>query len=135
MKRKPSNVNPESRATRSKIGKLSSPLREQLNAMLRDGASGAQALEWLNSLDEAKTKGITINAQNLSDWRKGPYSRWLDKCMSDHAPLCENCIKKDCDIAWYKKMLEMVVERFPKPSSSASVRTPPRRTQREQENP
>lgn len=115
MSRKPREVNPECWAGKSKISRLPFAIREQLNTKLLDGAKGREALKWLNNLPELKANGDRINAQNLTDWRKTGYSAWLDARQRKHEPPCQDCEKKDHDIAWYMKMLEMVVERFPKP--------------------
>jgi Protein of unknown function (DUF3486) len=74
---------------RSKIGRLPLALREALNHRLLEGQTGPKILTWLNSLPEAATViaemptagGHTVTAfddKNLSNWRLGAYTRWLD---------------------------------------------------------
>ena len=66
-----------------KIARLPQVIREQLNRRLDDGESGGGLLEWLNALPAvqavlaAEFGGSRINAQNLSNWRKGGYQYWL----------------------------------------------------------
>ena len=85
------------RCYRSKIGRLPFAIRNELNERIRDGAQGAELLDWLNGLKETKrilremggprsgTASISeraasaaINAQNLTDWRSSGYKDWLD---------------------------------------------------------
>ena len=71
------------RCYRSKIGRLPFAIRNELNERIRDGAQGAELLEWLNGLKETKKilremKSGPVNAQNLTDWRSSGYSHWLD---------------------------------------------------------
>ena len=81
------------RCYRSKIGRLPFAVRNELNERIRDGAQGAEILDWLNSLKETKkvlremgglaapepsAKAGPINAQNLTDWRSTGYKDWLD---------------------------------------------------------
>ena len=86
------------RCYRSKIGRLPFAIRNELNERIRDGAQGAELLDWLNGLKETKrilremggprsgaasTSGraasaAPINAQNLTDWRSSGYKDWLD---------------------------------------------------------
>lgn len=76
------------RCYRSKIGRLPFAIRNELNERIRDGAQGAELLEWLNGLKETKkilremggprSGAAAINAQNLTDWRSSGYSHWLD---------------------------------------------------------
>ena len=70
------------RCYRSKIGRLPFAVRNELNERIRDGAQGAELLDWLNGLKETKrilreTKSEKINAQNLTDWRSSGYADWL----------------------------------------------------------
>ena len=71
------------RCYRSKIGRLPFAVRNELNERIRDGAQGAEILDWLNGLKETKRilreqKSGPINAQNLTDWRSTGYKDWLD---------------------------------------------------------
>ena len=80
------------RCYRSKIGRLPFAIRNELNERIRDGAQGAEILEWLNGLKETKrilremgasvsgraASAAPINAQNLTDWRSSGYKDWLD---------------------------------------------------------
>lgn len=79
------------RCYRSKIGRLPFAVRNELNERIRDGAQGAELLDWLNGLKETKkvlremgsasgraASAAAINAQNLTDWRSSGYKDWLD---------------------------------------------------------
>lgn len=71
------------RCYRSKIGRLPFAVRNELNERIRDGAQGAEILDWLNGLKETKRilreqKSGPVNAQNLTDWRSSGYRDWLD---------------------------------------------------------
>ena len=79
------------RCYRSKIGRLPFAIRNELNERIRDGAQGAEILDWLNGLKETKrilremgsasgraASAAAINAQNLTDWRSSGYKDWLD---------------------------------------------------------
>ena len=71
------------RCYRSKIGRLSFAVRNELNERIRDGAQGAELLDWLNGLKETKKilremKSDAVNAQNLTDWRSTGYKDWLE---------------------------------------------------------
>ena len=71
------------RCYRSKIGRLPFAVRNELNERIRDGAQGAELLDWLNGLKETKKilremKSDAVNAQNLTDWRSTGYKDWLD---------------------------------------------------------
>ena len=76
------------RCYRSKIGRLPFAIRNELNERIRDGAQGAELLEWLNGLKETKrilremggrlSSAAPVNAQNLTDWRSTGYKDWLD---------------------------------------------------------
>ena len=71
------------RCYRSKIGRLPFAIRNELNERIRDGAQGAEILEWLNGLKETKRilremKSGEVNAQNLTDWRSSGYADWLE---------------------------------------------------------
>ena len=70
------------RCYRSKIGRLPFAIRNELNERIRDGAQGADLLDWLNGLKETKRilremKSGPVNAQNLTDWRSTGYADWL----------------------------------------------------------
>ena len=66
-----------------KIGRLPKAVQEQLNHRLQNGEKGRGLAAWLNSLPEvravmaAEFEGKTIREQNLSEWRKHGYKRWL----------------------------------------------------------
>jgi hypothetical protein len=66
-----------------KIGKLPVAVREELNRRMENGGQGGKLLAWLNSLPEvqavvaAEFDGKLIRKQNLSEWRKGGYKKWL----------------------------------------------------------
>ena len=66
-----------------KIGRLPKAVQEQLNRRLEDGEKGGPLVAWLNSLPEvqsvlaAEFDGKPIREQNLSEWRKGGYKKWL----------------------------------------------------------
>lgn len=80
------------RCYRSKIGRLPFAIRNELNERIRDGAQGAELLDWLNGLKETKrilremgasvsgraASAAAVNAQNLTDWRSSGYKDWLD---------------------------------------------------------
>ncbi len=72
------------RARVGKIARLPESIRVQLNERLRDGLPARLILPWLNALPEVQDvsqklfSGHLINAQNLSAWRQGGYSDWLD---------------------------------------------------------
>ena len=63
-----------------KIGRLPRNVQEELNRRLDDGEPGRKILEWLNARSEvqamlsAEGGGERINAQNLSNWRRGWFS-------------------------------------------------------------
>jgi len=70
------------RAYRSKIGRLSFAIRNELCERIRDGATGISILKWLNATPEwekikAEFGGVDINSVNLSDWRETGYKDWL----------------------------------------------------------
>ncbi len=72
------------RARVGKIARLPESIRVQLNERLRDGLPARLILPWLNALPEVQDisrrlfADHPINAQNLSAWRQGGYSDWLD---------------------------------------------------------
>lgn len=65
-----------------KIARLPRNLRDELNHRLDDGEPGGRILAWLNALPAVQTVlaaefgGGGVNAQNLSNWRKGGYQDW-----------------------------------------------------------
>ena len=66
-----------------KIAGLPFKIREELNHRLNDGGPGNELVAWLNSIPEVKWvlterfDGCPISEQNLSEWRKRGYQRWL----------------------------------------------------------
>jgi hypothetical protein len=66
-----------------KIARLSKKIRDELNHRLDDGEPGGRILDWLNVLPSvqvvlaAEFGDGPVNAQNLSNWRKGGYQDWL----------------------------------------------------------
>ena len=77
------------RAYRSKIGRLPFALRCELNERIRDGARAEDILGWLNAAPEcaraARADGRgPVSAQNLTDWRGTGYRDWLaDQAQAD----------------------------------------------------
>lgn len=68
-----------------KIARMPAEVREELNERLRNGEMGPQLLPWLNGLPAVQEVlrtwfgGQPVNAQNLSDWRRGGFEEWLEK--------------------------------------------------------
>jgi len=68
-----------------KIGCLPKSIQEQLNHRIENGEKGRALVEWLNSLPEvqavmaAEFEGKPIREQNLSEWRKRGYAKWLQQ--------------------------------------------------------
>ena len=66
-----------------KIGRLPVNVREQLNRRLYNGENGRTFTAWLNSQPQAQAviaaefDGKPIRGQNLSEWRKTGYAKWL----------------------------------------------------------
>lgn len=66
-----------------KIGCLPKSVQEQLNRRIENGEKGRPLVVWLNSLPEVRSvvaaefEGIPIREQNLSEWRKRGYTKWL----------------------------------------------------------
>jgi len=66
-----------------KIGRLPKVVQEQLNRRLENGEKGGPLAAWLNSLPEVQAvvagefEGKPIREQNLSEWRKHGYKKWL----------------------------------------------------------
>ena len=54
-----------------KIAKLSKELRELLNHMLAEGATGAIIIDRFAGL------GISLNHENVSNWKHGGYQDWV----------------------------------------------------------
>jgi hypothetical protein len=67
---------------KSKIARLPSQIRDQLNRALDDNKEGKELVAWLNALPEtrallaAEFEGRPITEQNLSDWRKTGFPDW-----------------------------------------------------------
>jgi hypothetical protein len=93
-----------------KIANLPAEIREELNYRLNDGEPGNELVEWLNSNPEVvrvvseRFDGTPISEQNLSEWRKRGYQKWLahrnfvdeSNALSDNtADIAETGI--DCD--------------------------------------
>jgi len=70
-------------AHNGKIARLPRNIRDELNHRLDNGEPGGRILEWLNALPEAQAVlasefgGSPVNAQNLTNWRKGGFQLWL----------------------------------------------------------
>lgn len=66
-----------------KIARLPITIRTEINVRLRNGQTGGQILPWLNGLPDVQAvlgalfDGDPINAENLSQWRRGGYADWL----------------------------------------------------------
>jgi len=66
-----------------KIGRCPLHIREEVNRRLLDGEPAAQILAWLNCQEEVLRvldeyfNEQPITPQNLSEWRKGGYAKWL----------------------------------------------------------
>jgi hypothetical protein len=66
-----------------KIANLPAHIRDELNYRLADGDPGNELVEWLNSNPEVvkvireRFDGTPISEQNLSEWRKRGYQKWL----------------------------------------------------------
>jgi hypothetical protein len=92
-----------------KIGRLPKTVQEQLNCRLQNGEKGRGLAVWLNSLPEvqavlaAEFDGKAIREQNLSEWRKGGYKKWL----------------------WRQEALEMTREMAAETGELQSAGTPP----------
>jgi len=70
------------RAYRSKLGRLPYALRSEINHRIRDGRTGTELLTYINATKELRalkrSSGCKpVNAQNLSDWRDSGYKDWL----------------------------------------------------------
>ncbi|MCX6952806.1 MAG: hypothetical protein NTV51_11660 [Verrucomicrobia bacterium] len=68
-----------------KIARLPRPVRDTLNVRLQEGEPGPELLAWLNAepavqaVLAAHFGGQAINAQNLSDWRRGGHAVWCQQ--------------------------------------------------------
>jgi hypothetical protein len=66
-----------------KIANLPAKIRDELNYRITDGEQGNELVEWLNSKPEVirvikeRFDGTPISEQNLSEWRKRGYQKWL----------------------------------------------------------
>lgn len=68
----------DTRAYRSKIGRLPFKLRNELCERMLDGAeTGAELCRWINKQRAAKAARVKVNEQNLSAWRTTGYAAWL----------------------------------------------------------
>ncbi len=72
----------ESRAYRSKIGRLPAAVRHELNERLRDGATAKAVIDWVSALPEwrrvAEQHGFPpLTEVNVCDWRATGYADWL----------------------------------------------------------
>jgi hypothetical protein len=73
-------------ARNGKIARLPREIREQLNPRLERSEQSPTLLAWLNGLKEVKEllqdefDAAPITKQNLSEWRKGGFQEWLDRC-------------------------------------------------------
>lgn len=69
----------------SKISRLPTAIREELNRRMQNGELGPTLLPWLNSLPEVQAvlqrhfNGVEVSSQNLSDWRKVGFKEWEDR--------------------------------------------------------
>jgi len=68
---------------KGKIANLPSPIRDELNYRISEGDEGIELVEWLNAKPEVAEvvnklfDGIPISEQNLSEWRKRGFQKWL----------------------------------------------------------
>lgn len=68
-----------------KIARLPRTMRDTLNVRLQEGEPGPELLAWLNAepavqaVLTAQFKGQPVNAQNLSDWRRGGHALWCQQ--------------------------------------------------------
>ena len=66
-----------------KIANLPPEIRDELNYRISDGDEGIELVEWLNAKPEVAEvvnqlfDGIPFSEQNLSEWRKRGYQKWL----------------------------------------------------------
>lgn len=70
---------------KGKIARLPKSIRDQVNVRLLNNETAGTILPWLNALPEVKAvledqfKGEAISDQNLSAWRTGGFSEWMDR--------------------------------------------------------
>ncbi len=68
-----------------KIARFPKEIRDQLNRRLENGDLASDILPWLNELPSVKAvlmrhfQGGLVNEQNLTNWRRGGFQRWLKK--------------------------------------------------------
>jgi hypothetical protein len=68
---------------RGKIGRLPRAIRVDLSQRMEEGHATRELLDWLNHLPKVGWciveyfNGEPINAQNLSNWRRGGHQHWL----------------------------------------------------------
>jgi len=66
-----------------KIANLPAETRDELNYRIAQGDEGIELVEWLNAKPEVAEvvnklfDGVPISEQNLSEWRKRGYQKWL----------------------------------------------------------
>jgi hypothetical protein len=66
-----------------KIARLPKAIQETLNRRLQNGEMGRVLVAWLNGLEPVRDmlkerfNGTPLREQNLSEWRKRGYQRWL----------------------------------------------------------
>jgi len=81
-----------------KIGRLPKAVLEELNRRLQNGEKGRVLVAWLNSLPEvsavlaAEFSGKPIREQNLSEWRKRGYKKWL--CWQEAQQMAQKMISE-----------------------------------------
>jgi hypothetical protein len=74
---------PTMKTGNGKIANLPAQIRDELNYRISDGDPGNELVEWLNSKREVAEvvnklfDGTPISEQNLSEWRKRSYQKWL----------------------------------------------------------
>jgi len=76
--------NRDAAASRSKIGRLPFAMRNSVCEMLDGGASAGQVCRFVNGSDAFKalareTGCGPVTPQNVTDWRKSGFARWLDE--------------------------------------------------------
>jgi hypothetical protein len=68
-----------------KIGRLPHAIREEVNRRLLDNEKASVILGWLNAQPEAVAlwdtdfNGLPASDENLSQWRKGGFRKWLSR--------------------------------------------------------
>jgi hypothetical protein len=62
---------PPKRKSRSKIALLPRELRDLVNNLLADGATGPEVAQKLAA------HGVSLNVENISNWYRGPHQLWL----------------------------------------------------------